>query len=228
VEELDLQSFESVRQFVKRTEERFPVLDLLVNNAGIMMFEREETVDGHEAMLQTNCLSPFLLTLLLLPRLRLSKLPRGARIINVSSSTCRLIQNFQFDDMEAKNYFSMFYTYGHSKFCLNQFTFELARKLQGTASVNTCHPGTVQTSVTRHLHWFFRLGQYLIRSLNKSALEGAQTILHLSTAKSLRGTTGKYYEHCESVVIARANHEDVTKFIEMAEKLTGIQLPSTM
>ena len=248
VEELDLESFESTKEFAKRISQSFPAIDLLINNAGAMILERRTTRDHNiEAMLQTNCLSPFLLTTMLIPKLRKSTLQGGARVVNVSSTTSKIPRKVNWDDMNALEYYNMFYTYGHSKFCLNQLTLELGQRLKrlktfdnvaqnddedGRILVNACHPGAVRTGVTRHLHWFLQFGaQYIISMINKDVIQGAQTVLYLATSKQLlslkdgrRVITGKYFEHCEMCEIPIAEEGERRKLIEYCENITGVKL----
>jgi NAD(P)-dependent dehydrogenase (short-subunit alcohol dehydrogenase family) len=225
VEALDLTSFRSVREFAHRMEQKFPVIDILINNAGAMLTKRCVTEDGYEMMLQTNCLSPFLLTNLLVPNMRRSTLPFGARVVNVTSSSSRYQRKIVLDDLNAEKYFLTLFTYGHSKFCLNQLSFELAQRLKNERiTVNLSHPGAVITNVTRDFALWLRMGQKLIRYLNKTPEEGMQTILFLAASQNLRGVSGEAFEHSHRCQDVRVDEQSLLKFWEFAEKATGLNI----
>ena len=220
---LDLESFDSVRNFVVKLEELFPnePLDILINNAGSMIHSRKVTGDGYEAMLQTNCLSTFLLTVLLIPKLKAASSPR---IVSVSSSTSRLHTDILFDDLLALKRYNIFYTYSHSKFALNVLMIELSKRLEGIISINLCHPGAIKTKITRHLHPVIQTAHILLLGcFFKAPVHGAQTAIHLAVHPTIDRVTGNFFEHCQ-VSSAPIINEPAIKFFELAEKAVDVNV----
>ena len=140
----DLADLSSVRRGAEEILEQAPRLDVLVNNAGLVLSERHETVDGFEATLATNHLGPFLLTNLLLDRIKASS---PARIVNVASTAHNTARKgMPFDDLQSTKRYRGMRVYGESKLANILFTSELARRLEGTGvTANSLHPGTVRT-----------------------------------------------------------------------------------
>lgn len=221
VVELDLGSFESVRGFAKKIAEDYPRVDILINNAGVMMTETVKTKDAVETMMQVNFLSPILLILLLWPKLKLSTLPSGPRIINVTSSTVRLHKKFDFEDLNSEKYFNLFWTYGRTKFGLNAASFELAQLLKGQAQINVVHPGAIVTNITRNMHWFFRIGQSVtLKYYIKTPILGAQSILYLCSG--LETKSGLYFEHSAPSNIPLGDRAMNQKVLRRAEEIIGV------
>ena len=146
---LDLSSLESVRRFASTMLDEEPQIDILVNNAGVMACPYTKTVDGFEMQFGVNHLGHFLLTNLLLDRLKEAK---AARIVNVSSIAYRG-GKINFDDMNYEHSkYSSFSAYSNSKLANILFTRALAKRLEGTeVTVNVLHPGAVRTKLGRHL-----------------------------------------------------------------------------
>jgi NAD(P)-dependent dehydrogenase (short-subunit alcohol dehydrogenase family) len=148
--ELDLASLESVRKAAADLTTRFPRLDLLINNAGVMMSPYGLTADGFELQVGTNHLGHFALTGLLLPALLGV---RGSRVVTVSSFGHRA-GRMDFDNLMSSRRYSRTGAYGRSKLANLMFTYELQRRLSA-AGANTialaAHPGTARTDLTRHL-----------------------------------------------------------------------------
>jgi NAD(P)-dependent dehydrogenase (short-subunit alcohol dehydrogenase family) len=140
----DLSSQESIRQLAVAFTSRYGRLYVLINNAGIFTSKRTLTVDGIETTFAVNHLAPFLLTNLLLDALEASA---PARIINVTSSGERS-GTINFDDLQGEGRYSGFRAYNQSKLAMILFTYELARRLEGTGvTVNCVHPGVVVTNL---------------------------------------------------------------------------------
>ena len=136
----DLSSQNSIRQLVRRVKERYDRLDVLVNNAGAMYMRRQLSADGLELTFALNHLGYFLLTNLLLDMLKASA---PSRIVNVSSTAHRSAQ-IDFDDLQREKTYG-YSVYGESKLMNILFTYELARRLDGTGvTVNVLHPGFVR------------------------------------------------------------------------------------
>ena len=146
--QLDLSSLASVRQFSAKILEEEPRIDILINNAGVMMCPYSKTVDGFEMQFGTNHLGHFLLTNLLLDRIK--EAPSG-RIINVSSMAYRF-GKINFDDLNSEQSYGEMRAYYQSKLANVLFTRSLAKHLEGTnVTANCLHPGAVTTELQRHL-----------------------------------------------------------------------------
>ena len=142
----DMSSQASVRALAEKIQQKYPRLDVLVNNAGGAAPARKLSADGIEMTLATNHLGPALLTLLLLDLLKASA---PSRIVNVSSSEAQSPARLDMNDLqfERRKYRSVA-AYGQSKLLMNTFTFELARRLAGTGVTANClHPGAVATNI---------------------------------------------------------------------------------
>ena len=154
----DLASLSQVRQLAQAFRRRYASLDVLINNAGVFLPARTETEDGYETMLQVNYLSPFLLTMLLLDRLRTAE---QGRIINLSSSVYTL-GKFDPNSFQGTQNFSVPGTYASTKLFVLMFTEELARRLKGTAvTANAVHPGIVRTRMMLQAPGVLRLVSYV-------------------------------------------------------------------
>ena len=136
----DLADLSSVRRGATELLELAPRLDVLVNNAGLVLTQRAETVDGFEATFATNHLGPFLLTNLLLERIRASAPSRIVNVASTAHSTAR--SGIPFDDLQSERHYRPMRVYGQSKLANMLFTLELARRLEGSGvTANSLHPG---------------------------------------------------------------------------------------
>src|SRR6267154_4102879 len=188
----DLSSQQSIRQLVEHFEHHYTQLHVLINNAGAAFpGRRRETVDGLEMTFAVNYLAPFLLTNLLLDVLKASA---PARIVNVSSNSHKS-GYIQMDDLQEEKHYRSMRVYGQSKFAVVLFTYELARRLQGTGVTANClHPGFVATHFgQRDAGPAFRLLVKLIGSFGTSPQEGAKTSIYLASSPEVEGVTGKYF-----------------------------------
>jgi NAD(P)-dependent dehydrogenase (short-subunit alcohol dehydrogenase family) len=187
----DLSSQQSIRQLVEHFQHHYTQLHVLINNAGLAAFTgRRETVDGLEMTFAVNYLAPFLLTNLLLDMLKASA---PARIVNVSSNSHEA-GYIKLDDLQAEHHRSM-RAYEQSKLAVVLFTYELARRLQGTeVTANCLHPGFVATNFAqRDVRSAVRLLVKLIGSFGTSPQEGAKTSIYLASSPEVEGVTGKYF-----------------------------------
>ncbi len=192
--ELDLARLQSVRDAAHAFGERFDRLDVLVNNAGVMLGQRETTTDGFEMTFGVNHLGPFLFTTLLLPLLERSA---AARIVNVASDAHRVSAGLDFDDlMYASRPYRAIKVYGDSKLANILFTLELARRLDGSGIVaHALHPGVVRTRLARDGDaggWWGVL-LTLVGPLLLTAAQGAATSLHLATSDEASTSSGDYW-----------------------------------
>jgi NAD(P)-dependent dehydrogenase (short-subunit alcohol dehydrogenase family) len=186
----DLSSLAQVRALAERILSDQIRLDGLINNAGVIVREREESEDGFELTFAVNYLAHFLLTSLLLPLLRDST---PARIVNVASAGQSPVD---FDDVMLERRYDGMRAYTQSKLAQIMFTFELAGHLSGSGvSVNALHPATLMD--TKMVNETFGYTMSTVQ-------EGADATVRLAVSPDLEGVTGRYFDgHYE----ARANHQ---------------------
>lgn len=209
---LDLGDLGSVRASAESFLARGEPLHVLVNNAGIAG-SRGLTVDGFERTFGVNHLGPFLLTTLLLPRLRESA---PARIVNVSSSVHAAIKSIDWAALRRPTRtLSSFHEYQVSKLCNVLFTKELARGRAG-AGVRSyaLHPGSIASDIWREVPWPARS---LLRGVLTTVEDGARTSIHCATSPDVAQHDGRYYEKCREVKAGRAA-EDAALAKELWEK----------
>jgi len=187
----DLSSQASIRQLAENIQQRYQQLHVLINNAGAVNLRRRETTDGFEMTFAVNYLAPFLLTNLLLDKLEASA---PSRIVNVSSESHQS-GNIKMDDLELEKGYRLMRAYEQSKLALVLFTYELARRLQGTGVTANClHPGFVATNIGQNgVGSVGRSITKLIFSTGISPEEGAKTSIYLATSPEIEGVTGKYF-----------------------------------
>src|SRR5512138_2861292 len=192
----DLASLAQVRRLADALLAALPRIDVLVNNAGAMHARRKESPDGHELTLAVNHLAPFLLTTLLVPRLRASA---PARVVTVSSEAHRM-GPLDLDDLEARRGYSAMKVYGRSKLANVLFASELARREAGTGvASNSLHPGVVATGFGKNDPGWFRVLVTLGRPFLASPRKGARTSIHVAASPDLAGVTGKYFKDRRAV-----------------------------
>src|SRR5947209_8937278 len=188
----DLSSQQSIRHLVGTFQHHYPHLHVLINNAGAAFpGRRRETVDGLEMTFAVNYLAPFLLTHLLLDVLKASA---PARIVNVSSGSHKA-GYIKLDNLQSKNPYGSMKVYGQAKLAVVLFTYELARRLEGTGvTVNCLHPGFVATHFgQRDAGPAFRLLVKVIGSFGTSPEKGAKTSIYLASSPKVEGVTGTYF-----------------------------------
>lgn len=210
LERLDLASFASIRAFASRILETTPRLDVLINNAGLILDKRVTTEEGFEATFGINHIGHFLLTDLLLDRLREST---PARIVVLASDAhYRAKSGLDFDDlMSERGSFRGFDVYAKSKLANVMFTRELAKRLEGSGvTVNAAHPGVVATEFagkddTRGIIGIF-FG--LIRPFLRTPEKGAATSVFLASSKEVEGVSGKYFADSREKPPSRPARDD--------------------
>jgi NAD(P)-dependent dehydrogenase (short-subunit alcohol dehydrogenase family) len=216
----DLSAQEQVRDVARAFSERHPRLDVLVNNAGALFYNRRESVDGLEMTFALNYLAPFLLTHLLLGRLEASP---AARVVNVASAAHEGA-TIPFDDLQQTHgRYRGLRTYGQSKLALILFTYELARRLENTTiTVNAVHPGFVASNFGMDGPAIVRLGMPLAQKLAVSTERGAQTVIYLATAPEVEGISGRYFVKCKPVASSPASYDRAAarRLWEIGEQLT--------
>jgi NAD(P)-dependent dehydrogenase (short-subunit alcohol dehydrogenase family) len=184
---LDLSDLASVRKFAQSFLEQFNHLDLLINNAGVMVPPYEKTVDGFELQMGANYFGHFLLTSLLLPLLEKSEQPR---IVNLSSIAHRS-GRIHFSDMHFEKRYSRIKAYGQSKLAMLMFAYELDRKLKAngykTISV-AAHPGVSNTNLSRYIpKLLMTVLSPVLKRMTQSPLDGAQPQLYAALGADIVG-----------------------------------------
>jgi len=217
----DLASQKSIRKFADEFKSRYQRLDVLVNNAGVVLRQRSLTQDGLESTFAINHLAYFLLTRLLLDLLEKSA---PSRVVNVSSAAHHY-GKLAINSWPTANNYSAFGAYANSKLANVLFTYELARRLEGTGvTVNCLHPGGVGTNLFRGLPKFLQAAIKLIAS---SPEKGAKTSIYLASSPEVEGITGKYFARSRQQVSSAASHniEAAKSLWTLSEELTGL-IPS--
>ncbi len=221
----DLSSQQEIRRVAAEILGRYPAIDVLLNNAGAVNTSRTVTVDGIETTFATNHLNYFLLTNLLLDRI---KAGAPARIINVSS-TAHTRASINFNDPQFARGYGAFKAYGQSKLANVLFTYELARKLEGSGvTANALHPGVVRTRFGKNNDGMFGsvfagimkvVGTFFI-----GPDQGAATSVYLATSPEVASISGKYFSKCAEAPSSAASHDEsaARRLWEMSEQMTGL------
>ncbi|XP_072265248.1 retinol dehydrogenase 13 isoform X2 [Pyxicephalus adspersus] len=226
---LDLASTNSIKEFAKDIKEEH--LDILINNAAVMRCPEWKTEDGFEMQFGVNHLGHFLLTNLLLDKMKNSSVSQGqCRIINVSS-LAHVAGDIDFNDLnwERKKYDTKA-AYCQSKLANILFTNELAKRLRGTGvTANSLHPGVAETELGRHTGMRKStfsstvLGPFFY-FLIKTPKQAAQSSIYLAVAEDLQGTSGKYFNALKEKEPApqALNEETAWKLWEESAKLVHL------
>ncbi len=186
----DLSSQRAIRTVAAELQAALPRIDVLVNNAGLALRDRLVTEDGFENTFAVNHLAYFLLTRLLQPTL-LASAP--ARVVNVSSEAHRW-GAIRFDDLMGEAAYDGWKAYAQSKLANVLFTYELARRLDGTGVTANClHPGLVGTAFASRGPSLIRILSRLARPLLRSPASGAATSVYLASAPEVATVTGQYF-----------------------------------
>jgi retinol dehydrogenase 12 len=220
----DLSSQADVRKLAGEVQDRYPRIDVLVNNAGAMFTKRLESVDGIEMTFALNHLGYFLLTNLLLDTLKASA---PSRVVNVASEAHRFVSKVDFDDPQGKKY-GGWHAYGQSKFANILFTYELARRLAGTGVTSNClHPGFVASNFTDGngaMGWMMRR---MASVFAISPDDGAKTSIYLASSPEVEGVTGQYFAKSKPAKSTRPTHDQAAaaRLWELSEEMTGLKVP---
>ncbi|NXG19360.1 RDH12 dehydrogenase, partial [Grallaria varia] len=229
VKKLDLADTKSIREFAEKFLGEEKELHILINNAGVMLCPYSKTADGFEMHLGVNHLGHFLLTFLLLERLKQSA---PARIVNVSS-LAHHGGRIRFHDLQGEKSYNRGLAYCHSKLANVLFTRELARRLQGKllsfgigtkVTANALHPGSVHSELVRHsfvMTWLWKIFSFFL----KTPWEGAQTSVYCAVAEELDSVTGQYFSDCQPAYVSPRGRDDETarKLWSVSCELLGIQ-----
>jgi NAD(P)-dependent dehydrogenase (short-subunit alcohol dehydrogenase family) len=219
----DLGNQASIREFAQSFKERYKNLEILINNAGVILPGRHETSDGYELQFGVNHLGHFLLTNLLLDTIKNSS---PARIVVVASGAHKA-GKIHFDDINLKKNYSIVKAYSQSKLANILFTYELADRLRGTGvTVNCLHPGAVATNMGINRETGF--GTFitsLVKPFFQTPEEGAATSIYLATSEEVKDISGKYFHRKRPVKSSEQTYdrELALKLWQLSERLTGLK-----
>jgi NAD(P)-dependent dehydrogenase (short-subunit alcohol dehydrogenase family) len=218
----DMGSQADIRRVAAEFKAKHSRLDVLLNNAGVLVTSRRTTVDGIEETFAINHLGYFLLTNLLLDTLKSSA---PARIVNVSSEAHRR-GRMHWEDLELKaGRYSSFAAYGQSKLANILFTRELARRLEGTrVTANCLHPGVVASGFGQTYGGAMNVIMKLVRPLLITTEQGAKTSVFLASSPEVEGVSGKYFDKCQERRPNRAARDEAApaRLWAISEAMTGL------
>lgn len=219
----DLSLLRDVRRVATELLDRFPRIDLLLNNAGIYLAGRYVTDEGNEATLAVNHLAPFLLTNLLLERLRATG---SARVINTSTMGHRF-GRVDFENLQGEKRYTAVGAYGRAKLANLLFTYELDRRLPDPAevTVNAFHPGGVASNFARDDGGLLKLGVIASKPFLRSPSTGADTGVWLATASELAGVSGGYFKDRKPRRSSRASRDPALArhLWQVSQQLVGLE-----
>lgn len=209
----DLASLADVRRLAAQLLADHPRIDVLINNAGVMLDRRQMSADGFELQLAVNHLAPLLLTRLLQPALMAAA---PSRVINVSSRV-HSMGRIDFDDLQCTRKYKMFAAYGQSKLACVMATYALAERWQPLGiTVNCLHPGVIDTNLGGMPDF--------VKKLLPKADKGARTSLHLAMAPELADVTGGYFSNCKPAKSSARSHDRAVRerLWQQTERLVGL------
>ncbi len=218
----DLSSQKEVRRLAGEVLEAYPRIDVLVNNVGGYWNTRHVTADGLEHTFALNHLAPFLLTNLLLDRLKQSA---PARVVTVSSNA-QAMGRIDFDDLQGERSYSGSRAYNQSKLANVLFTYELARRLRSIAvTANALHPGVVSTSFgAEDPRGIQRLIIPFARPFMKDPAQGAATSIHLASAPDLEQVTGRFFANSKPKKSSKRSYDEAAgaRLWQVSADLVGL------
>jgi len=217
----DLAQLAEMRRIAGLIAEREPRIDVLINNAGAMFTRRQLSADGLELTFATNHLAYFVVTNLLLERLKTTP---GARIVSTASDAHRGAR-LDFDDLQSQRSYSALGAYGRSKLMNILFTRELARRLAGTGVTANClHPGFVATRFGDGAGGLASLGLKLAKKFALTPEQGAQTLIYLAASPEVAAVSGEYFHKCKPATATPAarSDADARRLWEVSARLSGV------
>jgi NAD(P)-dependent dehydrogenase (short-subunit alcohol dehydrogenase family) len=218
----DLSSQAEVRRLAAEVLDAYPRLDVLVNNVGGSWATRHITADGLERTFAVNHLAAFLLTNLLLGRLKASA---PARVVSVSSNA-QSLGKIDFEDLQGERNYSEQRAYPQSKLASVMFTYELARRLEGTGVTATVlHPGVVSTHFgSEDPSLIFKVLVPFYRPFMKTPQQGAATSIYLASSPDVEGVTGRYFANRKPQASNKASYDAAaaTRLWHVSAGLVGL------
>jgi NAD(P)-dependent dehydrogenase (short-subunit alcohol dehydrogenase family) len=217
----DLASQAAIRRLAEDFKSQYSALHVLINNAGIIPRKRQVTVDGFETQFAVNHLAPFLLTNLLLDILKSSA---PARIVTVSSDMHRGA-TINFDDLQSVGSYRPVRVYSETKLANVLFTYELARKLQGTkVTANCLHPGMVATKLLADGIGIPRPLKSTTKLIGSNPEIGAKTSIYLAASPEVEGISGKYFVRQKAVESSKISYDQdlASRLWRQSTELTGL------
>lgn len=216
----DLSLMGDVRDIAKKIIDKYPKIDVLINNAGVTYYKRTLTKEGLETTFAVNHLAPFLLTNLLLD---LMKKSAPSRIINVSSEMHKR-GSFDINDLQWSKGYTWSKSYCSSKLYNVLFTMELSKRLQGTGvTANALHPGLVKTSIGAG-QGFMSFMKRVVDLFAITPFEGAKTGIYLATSDEIAQKSGKYFVKCveEQPKSKHLTAENAVRLWEISSNIAGL------
>ena len=216
----DFSRLDSVRELAESIRQHTERLDVLINNAAVVVMRRTLTANGYEMIFAVNHLAPFLLTGLLLPLLN-----PGARIVNVASDAHRW-GALDFDDLHNERSYIALRVYGQSKTANILWNLELARRLDGSGvTANSLHPGAIRSNLGGGQGFAADLLRYIWALFMKSPEQGAATSIYLAESPDVEGVSGSYFANCREKQPAAHAVDGPTagRLWEVSETLVGFR-----
>src|SRR5215213_2048646 len=217
----DLSSQASILQLANDFLNTYESLEILLNNAGVFLSRRLNTVDSIEYTFAVNHLAPFLLTNLLFERIKASS---PSRIITTSSVAHRGA-HINFDDLQFERVrYNGLEAYRQSKLANILFTKELARRSKASGVTSNCfHPGGVRTNLVQNSPWYYRLIWAIISPFLVSPKKGADTAIYLASSPKLDEISGKYFANRKPVSLSEPadDYDAAARLWNTSEELTG-------
>ncbi|XP_041922977.1 retinol dehydrogenase 12, like isoform X2 [Alosa sapidissima] len=192
IQKLDLSDTKSIQEFAELIKKEEKQLNILINNAGVMVCPYGKTANGFEMQIGVNHFGHFLLTYLLLDLIKKSA---PARIVTVSSMA-HSWGTINLEDINSEKSYDKRAAYSQSKLANVLFTRSLAKKLTGTGvTTYVLHPGVVQTDLWRHLNKAQQALMWMVSPFTKTSVQGAQTSIYCAVAPELATENGGYYRY---------------------------------
>jgi len=218
----DLSSLTEMKRVASEIAASERRIDVLVNNAGAVFLSRKVSTDGLEMTFATNHMAYFVVTNMLLDRLKATP---GARIVSTASDAHKS-GKLDFSDLQSEKGYASFRAYGTTKLENILFTRELSRRLQGTGVTANCqHPGFVGTRFRQNnaTNIFLKALTRTIMSFGLKPEEGAKTMIYLASSAQVEGKSGGYYNKCklEQPTAAAQNDDDARRLWDVSAKIAG-------
>jgi NAD(P)-dependent dehydrogenase (short-subunit alcohol dehydrogenase family) len=218
----DLTTIGAIRGLASEFQSRYPRLDVLINNAAILTGSRRVTEEGFEVQFFVNHLAYFLLTGHLIGTLVRSA---PSRVVCVAS-TAHSRGVIDFDDLQLEHHYRGYPAYANTKLMNIVFTYELARRLDGTGVTANClHPGIIHTNLLRNFSSVVNLAFHAVQRFFQTPEDGAETPVYLASSPDVATVSGKYFRRCRELgTSAQSNDPDVQRRLwTESERLTGFR-----